>query len=912
MADGQRIDALLGAPDLAPVDPAGQALISALLRELDGWSVVEDAGRKTLTLALQGGTLEVPLRRPPGVGRVATGQARWRDPAGRAEPLPTAALIARLVEEPAVAAALGLGDGDKTARFVARVRASAQNLAATVEARAADLERLFTAPLGFVEAEQGLLLGHSVHPAPRLREGLEDGDDDAMVPELGGRTPLHLWAVARERLWLGGGEPAQSLLDRLIESDPAWAEQAAAVGPGFALLPLHPLQQRALLTDPALAEGLRRGELRPLGPRGRTWSVTSSLRTLHAEGAPYMLKMSLPVRLTNSKRTLSLAELERGLLLGRVLAHAPELARRHPDFHILREPAYLGLRGDAGGPGPAVGFVALRENPFTADEPAEMLATLLQDHPRTGQSRLAARIAAAAARAGVRPLVLAESWFACFLSAVLEPIVEAQAEHGLLLSAHQQNLVIGFVEAGPLAGIAPARAWFRDAQGTAYTELALRRHGERVPGLERAHFRSPMAERVWAYSVVINGVFNAISSLAQLPGVNQDLLLEQLRASLIGMRERRPADPRAIDYLLTSRELWTKANTRCFAGGVDEVSLADPLEIYKAMPNPLHREAAAASAPASGRAANFAVAEARIEIDPPVEGAALSGRVELDAPRHFTLAQEGARALVTWHAAPPTRARELLADHLFSARPSLRHLVHRCGDAQSLVLRESFYQQPLWHHRGDAPPVVTEATRTGEIVHPRRPDETASLLYRRHCPAIGRTFSLLRFDPARDMDRFCAWMNDPVVAQFWEQAWPREQLEEYIAQKFADPHVIPAIGYFDERAFGYFEIYWAKEDRLGPHYAADDFDRGFHMAVGDAEVRHRGWGRQWFLSMAHYLFLDDPRTQRLVGEPRVDQSRVRAWASSTPWEEWGEVRFPHKRAVLMVLTRERFFATFEG
>ena len=176
-------------------------------------------------------------------------------------------------------------------------------------------------------------------------------------------------------------------------------------------------------------------------------------------------------------------------------------------------------------------------------------------------------------------------------------------------------------------------------------------------------------------------------------------------------------------------------------------------------------------------------------------------------------------------------------------------------------------------------------TRTGSIEHPRRPVETASLLYRRHCPAIDRTFTLLRFDPARDLDLFCAWMNDPVVAAFWEQAWPRAQLVDYIEQRIADPHVIPAIGCFDGRPFGYFEIYWAKEDRLGPHYVADDFDRGFHMAVGDPEVRHRRWGRQWFLSMAHFLFLDDPRTQRLVGEPRVDQARVRSWAASTPWKE---------------------------
>src|SRR5690606_19681373 len=114
----------------------------------------------------------------------------------------------------------------------------------------------------------------------------------------------------------------------------------------------------------------------------------------------------------------------------------------------------------------------------------------------------------------------------------------AQAEFGLLLSAHQQNLILGFEADGELAGVEPRAAWFRDAQGTAYTRLAVRRFGERLPGIEAARFSSPLAERVWAYSVVINGVFNVIASLAMIPGVSQSALLEQLRATLASQRQR--------------------------------------------------------------------------------------------------------------------------------------------------------------------------------------------------------------------------------------------------------------------------------------------------------------------------------------------------------------------------------------
>ncbi|MFV8755861.1 GNAT family N-acetyltransferase [Nannocystaceae bacterium ST9] len=775
------------------IDPSSRALMSALLREIEGWSVIEREGERAVELPLreQGGVIELPLQQPIGVGRMALGQPRWRSSTGEVDPLAIDGLIARLVGEPDIARAIDL-DPDRSDRFVARVRASAGNLAALLDARAGDLDALFAEPLDFVAAEQGLVLGHSVHPAPRVREGV-DADDRACVPELGGRVQLWPWAVARERLEIGGDPRA---LAELIADDPAWAELDAALEPGLSLVPLHPLQHRALLDDPELAQARRRGELRPLGPLGRAWSPTSSLRTLHAEHARWMIKASLPVRLTNSARTLSLAELERGLLLGRVLA-LPELAAwqaRHPQLRILREPTWFGF-------GPIVSRSALRENPFRSSEPGvEMLATLLQDDPRTGVSRLATRLA----QTGEATLARAQAWFAAFLERVFVPLVEAQAEHGLLLSAHQQNLVLGLDDA-----LLPTRAWFRDAQGTAYTTLALQRYAEREPGLREACFRSPLAERVWAYSLVINAVFNVIASLAMLPGVGQGALIGQLRECLLDQRGRGLADPRAIEYLLDSPQLWIKANVRAFASGVDEVALTDPLTIYRPLANPLRG-----------------------------------------------------------------------ASH--------------------------------WHHRGGEPPERLGRTHTGSIEHPRRPSESTSRLYWRRCPAIDRTFTLRTFDRERDFDRFCAWMNDPVVAEFWEQAWPRERLREYIDQRLADPHVIPAIGSFDDRPFAYFEIYWAKEDRLGPHYAADDYDRGFHMAVGDAEFRHRGFGRQWFLSMAHFLFLDDPRTQRLVGEPRIDQARVRAWSTSTAWEEAGEIQFPHKRAVLMILTRERFFAGFEG
>lgn len=911
MHDG-RDNTRLGDHPSPGFDGSTQALLSALIRELSSWSVGEHAGARTLVLPLpsQDAVIEAPLREPIGVGRIAVGPARLRDASGQLHSLRFDELVTRLVAEPDIARAIGLDGSNPGAadRFVARVHASANNLAQVLDARAGDIEHLLADPLGFVEAEQGLLLGHSVHPAPRVREQLGE-HGERFIPELGGRTQLELWAVARDRLFVGGRD-GTAALDALIDSDPIWAERARELADGWVLVPLHPLQARALCEDSGLG-----GSVRRLGAAGRSWAPTSSLRTLHADGSPWMIKASLPLRLTNSLRTLTLAELERGVLLGRVLdeTEAGALERRHRSFRILREPAYFGLSDGAGGPGPRASFFALRENPFPADAPLEPLATLLQDHPRTGRSRLALRIEQAAARSGRRAVALAERWLASFLARTLVPIVEAQAEFGLLLSAHQQNLILGFVGDGELAGIEPRAAWFRDAQGTAYTSLAVRRFGERIPGIAAAHFSSPLAERVWAYSVVINGVFNVIASLAMIPGVAQSALLEQLRAVLEGQRERGYSDNSALDYLLDSRQLWTKGNVRCFASGVDEVSLADPQVIYRAMDNPLARaESVEREQPVLGkqRVAGYAHAEALVEWRDAARSKWRAGRLRVgERTLEFDLRDAGTGAELRWVEDVSEPERALLLDHLFSTHAGLAHVV----EGERVIVRESFYQSPQpWHHRGERPPLELGFTRSANIEHPQRPPSPTGLLYRRHCPSIERDFSLRVFDREQDFDRFCRWMNDPVVARFWEQAWSRERLRDYLDERFADPHVIPSIGSFDDLPFAYFEIYWAKEDRVGPHYAAGDYDRGFHMAVGEAEVRHRGWGRQWFLAMAHFLFLDDPRTQRLVGEPRVDQQMVRAWSASTPWEEWGEIQFPHKRAVLMVMSRERFFASFGG
>jgi RimJ/RimL family protein N-acetyltransferase len=120
----------------------------------------------------------------------------------------------------------------------------------------------------------------------------------------------------------------------------------------------------------------------------------------------------------------------------------------------------------------------------------------------------------------------------------------------------------------------------------------------------------------------------------------------------------------------------------------------------------------------------------------------------------------------------------------------------------------------------------------------------------------------------------------------------------------------PVFCCFDGQPFGYFEIYWAKEDRIAPYYPADDYDRGVHMLVG--EQRWRGPHRvaAWLPSLAHFMFLDDPRTRNVVAEPRADNAKMIGYMQQAGFCKLKEFDFPHKRAAMMLLSREVFFEQF--
>lgn len=230
------------------------------------------------------------------------------------------------------------------------------------------------------------------------------------------------------------------------------------------------------------------------------------------------------------------------------------------------------------------------------------------------------------------------------------------------------------------------------------------------------------------------------------------------------------------------------------------------------------------------------------------------------------------------------------------------------GDRQITFHRDMFWQQPtLWLRAAPPVPYPLLHTLSNGRRHPQRPPRPAGIVYERFIPALDGCLCLRTLDPEHDLPLIHDWMNKPRVARFWEEAGTLEQHRAFVEKVMSSPHTHPLIGSFNGKPFGYFEAYWAKEDRIAPFYDADDYDRGVHMLVGDDGFRGPHRVAAWLASLVHYLFLNDVRTRVIVCEPRWDNATMIGYLRQTGFAQIKHFDFPHKRAALLMLARETFF-----
>ncbi|OIK04333.1 IucA/IucC family protein [Streptomyces monashensis] len=454
----------------------------------------------------------------------------------------------------------------------------------------------------FLDAEQALLLGHPLHPTPKSREGLTEAEVRLYSPELHGSFPLHWLAVAPS----------------LLATDSAWTERGRPVpagrlthrlaGPelplpdGYTALPLHPWQARELRHRASVAALLDSGLLRDLGPFGASWHPTSSVRTVHRPGAPAMLKLSLGLRITNSRRENLRKELHRGVEVHRLLRTglALQWQAAHPRFDIVRDPAWLGVDDPDGRPVPGLDVV-IRHNPFAPADDVGCVAGLVSPRPVAEpgatapapgtagpmRSRLAQLVARLAAGTG-RPVgTVATEWFLRYLEQVVRPVLWLDGEAGIALEAHQQNTVLLLDGDGW-----PAGGRYRDNQGYYFRESRRAELEARLPGIggrSDTFVSDEVIDERFVYYLAVNNVLGLIGAFGSQRLADERLLLAAFRRFLTdlasGPAALRTCLPRR---LLDSPVLRCKANLLTRLHGLDElVGPVDTQSVYVTLTNPL-------------------------------------------------------------------------------------------------------------------------------------------------------------------------------------------------------------------------------------------------------------------------------------------------------------------------------------
>lgn len=198
------------------------------------------------------------------------------------------------------------------------------------------------------------------------------------------------------------------------------------------------------------------------------------------------------------------------------------------------------------------------------------------------------------------------------------------------------------------------------------------------------------------------------------------------------------------------------------------------------------------------------------------------------------------------------------------------------------------------------PPPPLQYTITHNIRHPvrRKPPRMGEIFYTRFVPSVGRylSFRVASLSPKpvpnlgpigpaeRENAHLCVlddtsllqmWLAKPRVSAFWG-----EHHAAFLSDALRSRHSFPVIGMWDGVPFGYFEIYWVKEDPLGRHMGGEalDFDRGMHVLVGEEWARGRV--QQWISGLIHWCWQVENRTMNIYLEPRIDNQRYAFYMSS--------------------------------
>ena len=455
--------------------------------------------------------------------------------------------------------------------------------------RAEDFDALVQAEQSFIESEQALILGHSMHPAPKSRTGFVHEDWQKYSPEACGQTQLHYWLVAPE--YIAEGTALEQVFSIQLKQEIKWhlseseLETLAAYA-HYKLLPLHPWQARYLQSKVWFKSLKAKLKIIDLGEKAWIFSPTTSVRTLASFNAPWMLKPSLSVMITNSIRVNLAKECHRGEMTHR-LWHS-ELGRgilkQCPTLKAVNDPAWIALQVNDEIIDETICIV--RDQPFTPEQQVTCIASLCQDHPVEERNRFNALFDQIASQQKLNDKAqIAHDWFKTFLNISLSPLMYVYHRYGMAFESHQQNVLVELKDGWP------QWLWLRDNQGFYYIEELADEILQQFPELnDKAHAVGSKAfvDERFSYYFFGNTLFGIINAIGATGFVSEQDLLSVLQQHLFDLLKQYP-ESSLIQSLLYQPTLPYKGNLLTRLYELDE--LIAPVEnqsVYIQLANPLY------------------------------------------------------------------------------------------------------------------------------------------------------------------------------------------------------------------------------------------------------------------------------------------------------------------------------------
>ncbi|GKU76660.1 IucA/IucC family siderophore biosynthesis protein [Paenibacillus sp. L3-i20] len=477
--------------------------------------------------------------------------------------------------------------------LVLRVIQSCQQIQCFIEGRDGDEDELYGEEISFLQAEQSLLLGHLIHPTPKSRQGISDEESAIYSPELKGSFELHYFrahqSIVKEDCALPGRSATSWIKEELAGdgvTDGAFISQYC-MDDNYTLIPLHPLQAKHVLKSLPIQQLMKEGLLQDIGTAGRAYSATSSLRSVYEPNSSFMVKGSIPVKITNSLRVNKYKELERGVEVKRLLDTeiGERLAEAYPSFEILSDPAFVTVHlHDA----EESGFeTIMRDNPFRGIDAKDtnVTASLFQDAVYGNKTRIETIIRKIAAEENLSVAEVSLKWFRSYLDVSLKPMVWLYLNYGIALEAHQQNSVVRLVNGYP------AHFYYRDNQGYYFCQSTFDQLNELLPGVSSSSHtvcEDHVADERFRYYLIFNHMFGVINGLGSAALISEQVLLSELRSTLEYFVEMDRKPSQFLSSLLHSESLPCKANLLTRLYDMDElVGAMESQSIYVPIRNPL-------------------------------------------------------------------------------------------------------------------------------------------------------------------------------------------------------------------------------------------------------------------------------------------------------------------------------------